>query len=595
LRPGIGCALCWPGVYCQEVSMPLLKFRWFFLFLVIALTGSAVAQTARVTVYVSPPEAYVFADNQAIGSGHKTLELAPGRHTIAVYNYGFQSMVHEVDLVAGQNPDMNFALQRSGEPVSGPFGVIQIEGAPHAAVLLNGKAPEYFVAHGDEVNNHIWWKQQLLVQPGIHEVTLIDGKNVLWSGKVKVEPNTRSVVHAVYSDEPKVVVKTWTEGEKIQSAPRFTSGIASTTIAVAPVVAKVGVAPKQINCSEPAKLAWSSTDALHASLKNGPEGAQPVGLAGERTVSPPQTTTYELSASGQGGTVDKSDTLNVTTAVQSTLTSTPEAHYLRVGDTVLRQDETTLTWSTSNADKVVLEPVGKVDASGSQTMKLSPEKEVSGTVNETKSYKLVASNVCGGSETKEATVHLTGLVEPMISSVFFPTAYPGRNHPDKGLLLSQQEELKRIATVFKAYQEAVPDAKLALTGMADPRGTKPYNQRLSERRVAIVKNFLVAQGITADLITGEAKGEKAPLDRAAVKQLEASNPQQPVAGRNLTDRAKWLAYNRRVDVAIEPAAMESARFYPHQASDAQLLIQPNPATETRIHQASASEAVVAAK
>ncbi len=572
----------------------LLKFRWFFLFLVIAFTGNAAAQTARVTVYVAPPEAYVFADNQAIGSGHKTLDLTPGRHTIAVYNYGFQPMVREVELVPGKNEDLNFALERSGEPVSGPFGVIQIEGAPHAAVLLNGKTPEYFVAHGDEVNNHIWWKQQLLVQPGTHDVSLVNGKNVLWSGKVDVAPNTRTVIHTVYSDEPKVIVKTWTEGEKIQSAPRFSSGMASTTIAVAPVVATAAVNPKQINCSEPAKLAWSSTDALHATMKDG-TNVQPVALSGEKTVSPPQTTTYELSASGQGGTVNKSDTLNVNPTVQSTLTSTPEARYIRVGDTILRQDEATLTWSTTNADKVILEPLGKVDAAGKQTVKLAPEKDAPGAVNETKSYKLMASNICGGSDTKEASVHLTGVVEPMISSVFFPTAYPHRKHPDKGLLLSQQEELKRIATVFKAYQEAVPDAKLMLTGMTDPRGTKPYNRRLSERRVAIVKNFLAGQGIAADLITVQAKGEEAPLDQAAVKQLEANNPQQPAAGRAMTARAKWLAYNRRVDVALEPAAMESARFYPHQASDAQLLYQPNPAPEMKIHQASTPEAIVAAK
>ncbi len=575
--------------------MPLLKIRLFLLFLVIAFTGNAVAQNAHVTVKVEPPEAYVFADNQAMGSGHRILDLAPGHHTIAVYNYGFEPMVREVDLAPAQEQELTFALVRSGAPVSGPFGVIQIEGAPHAAVLLNGKTPEYFVGHGDEFNNHIWWKQQLLVQPGTHEVTVLYGKNVFWSGKVDVAPNTRVVIHTVYSDEPKVIVKTWTEGEKIQSAPRFNSGIASTTVAVAPVIASVGVTPKQINCSEPAKLAWSSTDALHAGMKNGPEGTQPVALSGEKTMSPPQTTTYEFTASGQGGTVAKSDTLNVNPVIQSTLTSTPEAHYLRVGDTILRQDEATLTWSTTNADKVILEPIGTVNTTGSQTMKLAPEKDISGTVNETKSYKLVASNICGGSETKEATVHLVGLVEPMISSVFFPTAYPDRNHPDKGLLISQQEELKRMATIFKAYAESVPAAKLTLAGMADPRGTKPYNQRLSERRVAIVKSFLVAQGIAADLITGEAKGEQAPLDRAAVKELEARNPQQPAVGRTMTERAKWLAYNRRVDVAIQPVAMESARFYPHQASDAQLLYQPNPATETKIHQASSPEAIVAAK
>ncbi len=576
--------------------MSLAKLKCsLFLLVASVFICNAVAQNASVNVQVNPPEAYVFVDNQAVGSGHRTLELEPGRHTIAVYNYGFTPQVREIDLVAGKNQGQTFTLERSGEPVSGPFGVIQIEGAPHAAVLLNGKTPEYFVGHGDEFNNHIWWKQQLLVHPGTHEVTLISGKDTLWSGKVSVAANTRNVIHVVYTDQPQVSVKTWTEGEKIQSAPRFDSGIASTTVTVAPVAATVVVTPKQINCSEPAKLSWSSTDALHADMKSGVESVQPTTLSGEKTVSPQQTTAYAFTASGQGGTVDKSDTLNVNPTVQATLSSTPEAHYLKVGDTVLRQDETTLTWSTTNADNIILEPVGKVDTAGTQTMKLSPDKDVSGTVDETKSYKLAASNVCGGSETKEASVRLVGLIEPMISSVFFPTAYPDRGHPDKGLLVSQQEQLKRIATVFKAYQETVPDAKLVVTGMADPRGTKAYNQHLSERRVAIVKNFLVAEGIAPELISDEARGENVVLDKAAVEELESKNPQQPASTLSLTARAKWRAYNRRTDVTIAPAALESARFYPNQALDSNLLVESNRVSEGKVHKASIPEAIVAAK
>jgi hypothetical protein len=568
-----------------------------FLFLIIAtaFTCNAVAQNARVQVQVYPPEAYVFADGAAMGSGHRTLELAPGKHLIGVYTYGFTPQVREVDLVAGSNPKMDFSLERAGNPVNGPFGVIQIEGAPHAAVLLNGKQPEYFVAHGDEVNNHIWWKQQLLVPPGSHEVTLLSGKDELWSGKVQVEPNTRVVIHVVYSDQPKMAVKTWTEGAKISSAPRFSAGIASTTIAVAPVTATMAIDPKQINCSEPAKLAWNTTETLHTAINSEAEKFPEVTAAGDKTVSPRQTTTYHLNTSGPGGVLEKSETLNVNPVVETSLNSTPEVHYLKVGDTVLRQDPVTLTWNTKNADNIQLESIGNVNAEGSQTLKLEPEKGGFGEVNETKTYKLSASNVCGGSDVKESTVRLIGLVEPMISSVFFPTAYPDRGHPTKGLLISQQEQLKRLATIFKAYLEAVPDAKLALTGTADPRGTKPYNKRLSERRVSIVKDFLIAQGISPEAISGEAKGEEAPLDKDAVEQLEANNPQHPAADRVMTARAKRLAYNRRADVTIGPAALESARFYPHEAADSELLYKAERVRESKIIEASTSEAVVASK
>jgi flagellar motor protein MotB len=140
----------------------------------------------------------------------------------------------------------------------------------------------------------------------------------------------------------------------------------------------------------------------------------------------------------------------------------------------------------------------------------------------------------------------------------------------------------------------MPNAKLTVAGMADHRGARTYNWRLSERRVAIVKDFLVAQGIAPELITGDPRGEEAALDQAAVEQLEAKNPQQPAAGRASAPRPSWLAYNRRVDVAIEPAAMESARFYPHQANDSQLLYEPNRVTDSKIYEASQSGTVVAA-
>lgn len=573
--------------------MSFFRFKWFFLLsLVIAFTCNALAQNATVKVSVEPRQAYIFADGNAWGSGNRTLQLAPGHHSIAVYNYGYKPQVREVDLAPGRNQELSFTLEKAGDAVSGPFGVIQIEGAPHAAVLLNGKQPEYFVGHGDEFNNHVGWKQQLLVPAGTHNVTLLYGDKVLWSGKVDVPANKRIIVNAIYSDPPKIVVKDWPQGAAMNSVPRFTAGTASTTVAVAPVTGSFAVEPKQINCSDPARLAWTTTEALHTSISSQSDTFRELSAAGEKTVSPRQTTTYHFDTSGPGGVIETSDTLQVNPVVQASLTTTPEARYLRVGDTVLRQDTATLTWSTTNADNVVLEPIGTVKAAGTETLKLAPEKDAFGPVDETKSYKMVASNVCGGSESKQATVHLVGLIEPMISSVFFPTAYPSNKHPDKGLLLSQQEQLKRIATVFKAYSQSVPDAKLTLAGMADYRGAKASNWRLSERRVAIVKDFLVAQGIAPEVITGQPKGEEAPLDQAAVEQLEAKNPQQPAA--SCTPRAKWLAYNRRVDVAIEPVAMESARFYPHQANDSQLLYESKRVTDSKINEASQSSTVVAA-
>jgi len=170
--------------------MPRRKLMSFLsFFLVVAFTYSAMAQNATVKVSVAPKQAYICVDGKAIGDGHRTLDLAPGRHTITVRNYGYKPAIREVELAAGQNEALNIALEKVEGTVSASFVVIQIEGPPRAAVLLNGKQPEYFVGHVDEFNNHIIWKQQLLVPAGTHQVSLLSKDGEFWSGKLEVGTN----------------------------------------------------------------------------------------------------------------------------------------------------------------------------------------------------------------------------------------------------------------------------------------------------------------------------------------------------------------------------------------------------------------------
>ncbi len=560
----------------------------------VAFTCSAAAQYATVRVNITPNQSYVFADGSGFGHGSRTLGLDPGHHVIGVYSYGYKPMIHEVDLVAGKNPEMNFTLEPSGDAVPGPFGAIQIEGAPHVAVLLNGKKPEYFVGYGDLFNNHTGGQQLLLVPPGTHILTLVYGKNEMYSTKLEVGANKRVIVSPIYPQNPKIEVKDWPEGPTAPQ-PRFTMGTASSTIAVAPVTAQFAVDPKQINCSIPAKLGWKTTETLHSSITSDAGNYDELALMGEQIVSPHKTTTYHFLTSGPGGIIETADTLTVDPTIPASLTATPEVRYIRTGDKVLHQDPVVLTWETRYADNINLEPLGKVKDQGSEKVMQAPEKTTSGPVDENKVYQLVATNVCGGAETKQATAHLVGLIEPMISSVFFPTSYPDQAHPRQGLLASQQTELERVGRVFKEYLLAEPNAKLKLTGLADERGGAPSNYALAKRRVNIVKDFLVAKGVPADAIVAEVKGETAPLDMGVVSQLEAKNPQQPMAGPGADYKTKWLAYNRRVDVAIEPFALDSARFYPNSASDVQLLLSPGRVMESKIFDASKPGTVVAAK
>src|SRR5262245_47641845 len=87
-------------------------------------------EVGKVRVNVSPEEGYIFVDGKPYRHRSTTVVLPPGEHTITVYSYGYEPMTQKVQVSAGTNPEIETRLKPSGEPVSGPWGRIQIEGAP---------------------------------------------------------------------------------------------------------------------------------------------------------------------------------------------------------------------------------------------------------------------------------------------------------------------------------------------------------------------------------------------------------------------------------------------------------------------------------
>jgi OmpA family protein len=345
-------------------------------------------------------------------------------------------------------------------------------------------------------------------------------------------------------------------------------------VVVAPPTGQFAATPGQIFCNDPAKLAWTSAETIDATLADDAASKPVPAPMGDETVSPRHTTTYNFAAVGPGGWVKQAQTVNVDPTVQSSLTSSkPEVHYLKVGDQVLTSEKTDLNWTTAHADSITLQPVGTVGTNGTREVAPEPAQMQTGKVDETKTYTLASTNVCGGSDTKTASVHLAGLIEPNLTSLFFPTGYPTRSHPDLGLLESQQKELERVANIFQIYLDHTPDAKLVILGYTDPRDTTKANLKLSERRANRVKEYLVAQGIPADKIDIQALGKSKPLDKTMVAELDAQHPALPDAGLSKNPRTKWLAYNRRVDIVMMPADLQSLRIYPHEAIDAKVLYQ----------------------
>jgi hypothetical protein len=562
--------------------------------LLSSVTFAQDAKPGKLKMSVSPKQAYTFVDGKAIGPGNRTIKLDVGTHHVVVANYGYKFVEQDVSLDSDKTVPVDIKLEPVGEPVPGPRGRIQIEagwhhGATAAAVLLNGKKPLYFVGHVDEFDNDFNWKQELIVPPGTHQVTVTKDGKELWAGPITVAADQRVIV---YISNGKEKTKPWPRGSSCPSyrpqcdmpklAPRFKAGIASATVVVAPVSGSVSANPSKIDCNQNTQLAWDSKETVEADMS----GMSPVPTSGEKTISPRQTTVYQLTASGPGGVITPSATVEVNPVVQSSLSASPmEVNYRRIGDKTMEQGSTTLNWSSSNSDAVSLDPGGSVEPSGTKSITLTPTQSGTGPVDEEFKYTLKSTNVCGGTDTKTVAVHLKGSVNPiptvLLHSVFFPTAYPTKEDPTLGLVRSQQEVLTTLATGFKQYLEYDPDAKLSLGGYTDDRGADKYNDSLSELRVQRVKDFLVSQGIAAEKIDTSAYGKQKPMDKAMISDLQTRNPNQPPEKWVRDTRTTWLAYNRRVDIVLMPGNAESVPFYPNQAPDAQILWQlPKPARST---------------
>jgi len=164
-----------------------------------------------------------------------------------------------------------------------------------------------------------------------------------------------------------------------------------------------------------------------------------------------------------------------------------------------------------------------------------------------------------------------------LHSVYFPTAQPSAKDPTGGLLPSQQQTLIGLATDFKKYHDAKPDAHLTLEGHADHRGTPAFNQALTERRVARVKNFLVEQGVPESAIDTKAFGAERNLTTDQVKEsvlqsaeLTTEERKRALARINVIR----MASNRRVDVTLNAGGTTetSVRQFPFNAADALTLI-----------------------
>ena len=70
-------------------------------------------------------------------------------------------------------------------------------------------------------------------------------------------------------------------------------------------------------------------------------------------------------------------------------------------------------------------------------------------------------------------------------------------------------ELDKVVEAMKKY----PDLKIHIVSHTDRRGTKEYNQKLSEKRAKSTMEYIISKGIDESRLTAEGKGEIEPVEK----------------------------------------------------------------------------------
>ncbi|MEW6078558.1 MAG: hypothetical protein AB1724_12145 [Thermodesulfobacteriota bacterium] len=150
-----------------------------------------------------------------------------------------------------------------------------------------------------------------------------------------------------------------------------------------PPTVSLSADPETIAGGGSSTLTWTSTGADTAIIE---PGVGNVDASGSLTVTPGETTLYKITVSGPGGTATTAAAVNVLYPPTVTFNAAPSE--INVGDTA------TLSWTTTHADSVNIEPgIGPVELNGTRTV--LPAQNTT--------YTMTASGA-GGTRTASVTI-----------------------------------------------------------------------------------------------------------------------------------------------------------------------------------------------
>ena len=257
--------------------------------------------------------------------------------------------------------------------------------------------------------------------------------------------------------------------------------------------------PASVMQGQCATLVWTSANASSASID---QGVGKVDPSGSWPVCPRSTTQYTIAATGEGGTRSASTTVSVAPPPAPTvsLSANPAS--------VMQGQCATLMWTSANASSASIDQgVGKVDLSGLRQV-------CPGTTTQ---YTIAAVGD-GGTRSASTTVTVTA---PPAPKVIDRLAIHVNFDFDKAIVRdADTAELQKALGFAKKYA----GYKISIEGHTDSIGTDQYNQRLSERRAAAVREYLLKHGVANGArIKSAGYGESRPIADNSTEQGRFEN------------------------------------------------------------------------
>jgi outer membrane protein OmpA-like peptidoglycan-associated protein len=170
---------------------------------------------------------------------------------------------------------------------------------------------------------------------------------------------------------------------------------------------------------------------------------------------------------------------------------------------VKQGDCSTLMWSSSNASSASIDQgVGRVEPNGSR--KVCPDR--------TTQYTITSAGEGGSREASATVTVVPKVVDRLTVRVNF-------DFNKSTVKKADDADLEKAVAFVKKY----PGFKISVEGYTDNIGSDAYNQALSERRAAAVKEYLVKHGVDAAKIQSAGHGESDPVADNSTETGRAEN------------------------------------------------------------------------